>query len=258
MKRFCFTVDDNIIFLKEITQNGLKSIFDHPYLALYRHLHEKYDLKIQLNLFYDAYGFTLSEVSDKHRREWEANADWLKLSFHSRKAIPRPYENSGYGEMFADCELTHREILRFASEASLAKTTTIHYCLATEEGVRALADLGVRGLLGIYGTSENPQGSYYSASEECDELRQGKTVTQNGMDFAGIDIVLNSSTKDAILSRLASLSDRELIKVMIHEQYFYPHDRHYQPEFAEKLDATFAFLADNGFKSVFFENTLSL
>ncbi|MBO5845251.1 MAG: hypothetical protein J6Q77_01265, partial [Clostridia bacterium] len=66
----------------------------------------------------------------------------------------------------------------------------------------------------------------------------------------------NSSTKDAILSRLTSLSDRELIKVMIHEQYFYPHDRHYQPDFREKLYTTFAYLTDNGFHSVFFENTL--
>ena len=29
-------------------------MFDHPYLAMYRRLHEKFGLKVQLNLFYDA------------------------------------------------------------------------------------------------------------------------------------------------------------------------------------------------------------
>ena len=51
MRSFSFTVDDNIIFLKDITEMGCESIFDHPYLAMYKRLHEKYDLKIQLNLF---------------------------------------------------------------------------------------------------------------------------------------------------------------------------------------------------------------
>ena len=44
--KFCFTVDDNIRFLKEITENRYQSIFDHPYLAMYRRLHEEFDLKV--------------------------------------------------------------------------------------------------------------------------------------------------------------------------------------------------------------------
>ena len=54
MKTFCFTVDDN--FLKELTEGNYNSIFDHPYLALYRRLHERYGLKVQLNLFYRTEG----------------------------------------------------------------------------------------------------------------------------------------------------------------------------------------------------------
>ena len=30
MKTYCFTVDDNIRFLKELTENGSASLFDHP------------------------------------------------------------------------------------------------------------------------------------------------------------------------------------------------------------------------------------
>ena len=51
MKTFCFTIDDNIRFLKELTAQKPGSMFDHPYLAMLRRLHERFDLKIQLNLF---------------------------------------------------------------------------------------------------------------------------------------------------------------------------------------------------------------
>ena len=51
MKSFTFTVDDNIIFFREISERGYDSLFEHPYLAMYKRLHEKLGLKIQLNLF---------------------------------------------------------------------------------------------------------------------------------------------------------------------------------------------------------------
>ena len=257
MKKFCFTVDDNIIFLEKLTCGNYKSIFAHPYLGLYKKLHEKYDLKIQLNLFYESDGFDLSQMTDKYRGEWAANADWLKLSFHSKREIPKPYEYSGYGEVFENCEKVHRQILRFASERSLAKTTTLHYCLATEDGIRALEELGVRGLLGLYGSADSPRSSYCSDEIESEQIRCGQTVVRNGIAYAGIDIVLNSFTTSEIISRLNELSDRELIKVMIHEQYFYPSDRHYQPDFEEKLDAAFARLAFGGYESTFFEDTFT-
>jgi hypothetical protein len=43
---------------------------------------------------------------------------------------------------------------------------------------------------------------------------------------------------------------------MIHEQYFYPDYKRYQPDFEEKLEKTFEKLTDNGYESVFFEETL--
>lgn len=256
MKRFCFTVDDNIIVLGELTHGNYKNIFDHPYLGLYKKLHDKYDLKIQLNLFYEADGFDLSQMTDRYRDEWMANADWLKMSFHSRKEVRKPYEHSGYDEVFDDCQAVHREILRFASESSLAKTTTIHYCLATEEGEKALGDLGIKGLLGLYGSADNPQRSYCSDEEECAALRDGRTVVRDGIAYAGIDVVLNCFSKEENIARLSALTNRELVKVMIHEQYFHLNNRHYQPDFAEKLDSAFAYLTTNGFHSVFFEDTI--
>ena len=249
MKNFCFTVDDNIRFLREICERGYESIFEHPYLAMYKGLHEKYDLKIQLNLFYEDKKFNLSEMSDRYRDEWAACSDWLRLSFHSRLENSRPYEFSGYDEVFGDCAEVQREIVRFASSDSLAKTTTLHYCLATAEGVAALKDNGVLGLLGLYGGSP----SYQNSPEERALIDGGETVVSDGIAYAAIDVIMNKYSKEQILDKLSSLLGRELIKVMIHEQYFYADYPLYQPDFERKIDAAFGSLTSNGYKSIFFE-----
>ncbi len=258
MKQFCFTVDDNIRCLCDLTSKSYESIFSNPYLAMYRRLYERFSLKVQLNLFYETDGFNLSQMTDRYKAQWRANADWLKLSFHARAELPRrPYEKSDYDEVYADCAAVHKEILRFASEESLAKTTTLHFCTATEAGVSALSDLGVYGLLGLYGTDAAPRVSYQNTSEEGASLRRGETVFRDGMHYAGIDLVLNALEREAILSHLAALTaQRGLIKVMIHEQYFYPDYERYQSDFEEKLAAAFALLKDRGFESRFLEETL--
>lgn len=256
MKNFCFTVDDNIRFLKELSDSPATSIFDHPYPAMYRRLHEEFGLSVQLNLFYERGDFDLSMTSDRFKNEWEQNSDWLKLSFHSRIENELPYVSSGYDEVFCDCRNIHREILRFASEGSLAKTTTVHYCRATADGLCALYDNGVKGLLGLYGTPEKPRSSYQSTPEEDVIIRKGGIAARDGIAYAGIDIVMNDCTEEAILERLNALSDRSFIKVMIHEQYFYPDYIRYQKNFEDKLRSAFSYLTFNGYKSKFFEELI--
>ena len=256
MNTYCFTVDDNIRFLMEIARNRPKSMFEHPYLAMYRRLHEAYGVKVQLNLFYRLGDFDLSQMPDTYYGEWEENADWLKLSFHSDREIVDPYAFSDYEEVYEDCKKVNNEILRFASPAALAKTTTIHWCQTTEEGVRALTDHGVQGLLGLFGNAQNPKTSYSLAEDYAKELRKGKTLNINGVSFAAIALILNNHSEEGIIQKLNTIRDRDAIKVMIHEQYFYADYPGYQSDFEKKLSASFAFLQQNGYISKHFEELI--
>ena len=117
MKYFTFTIDDNIRFLKELTEKDYGSIFDHPYMAMLLSLHKTFDAAVQLNLFYRDGDFTgkdrdkvdlnkyfnLSMMTDRYKAEWKANSDWIKMSFHSDRNNVRPYLDSAYGEVFEDC-----------------------------------------------------------------------------------------------------------------------------------------------------------
>ena len=256
MKRFCFTVDDNIRFLKEITEKNYKSIFDHPYLAMYKRLHEEFGLKVQLNLFYRMEGFALSQMSSAYYSEWEQNSHWLKMSFHSDYENVKPYEISGYDEVYQDCNKVNAQIIRFASPAALAKTTTIHYCLATEAGIKALTEQKVLGLLGLFGNEKAPRTSYGIEEKNAEKIRNGETLRIGEISYSAIDIILNSFSKENILEQLANIAGRNCIKVMIHEQYYYSDYGKYQPDFEEKLRATFSFLRGHGHKSSFFEDLI--
>lgn len=256
MKSFVFTVDDNIRFLKEICERGYESIFDHPYLKMYKRLHEKFGVKVQLNLFFECEGFCLMDMTDKYKGEWENNSDWLKMSFHSRLEDLRPYEASGYDEVFSHCNEVNNEIRRFAGEKSLAKTTTIHYCLATNEGLRAIFDNGYIGLLGLYGSENEPRTSYQNSQKEAKMLRCGEFLKRGEITYGAIDIVLNLYEKEEILERLSALTRRETIKIMIHEQYFYEDYKRYIPEFEEILASSFDYLTNNGYTSEFFERLI--
>lgn len=256
MKSFCFTVDDNIRFLKEITERKPKSIFEHPYLCMMRRLHERFGVKIQLNLFWCMPGFDLSMTDGGYASEWQAASDWLKLSFHSRLENVRPYQSSGYDEVFADLRAVNGEILRFAGKSSLADTTTVHYCQTTDDGNRALSDCGVKGLLGLFGTSEYPGTSYSIPFELAEKARQGELVSTHGMTVGSIDLVINTVGLDRIEPILSEFTDRPQIRVMIHEQYFYGDYKNYQPDFEEKLALALGFLAKKGYESRFFEEMI--
>ena len=243
--------------MKEITENHYQSLFDHPYLAMYQRLHEEFGLKVQLNLFYRMEDFDLSQVSEAYYDEWEVNSDWLKLSFHSKLENVKPYESSDYDEVYEDCKRVHEQIKRFASSAALANTTTIHYCLLTEDGLKAMEDNRVFGLLGLFGSNQNPRTSYGIEESNAEKIRNGEILKIGKISFASIDIVLNCFSIKEILERLRHMRQRNCIRVMIHEQYFYGDYRHYQPEFEEKLRSAFSFFFEHGYQSSFYENLIS-
>ena len=257
MSLYCFTIDDNILFLQDLQKEGIESLFDHPYTAMLKRLHERFDLKIQLNLFYETEGFCLADLSDRYRDDFAACADWLKLSFHSKtNHPPHPYATSEYAEVYADGEAVQRQILRFAGAASLAATTTVHYCSTTRAGAAALADLGVRGLLGLFGSDGTPRTSYSLPEELGARLRRGEILSTEGVAYASLDLVVNCFKKEELLPTLRAILPRDTLRIMIHEQYFREELHYFQPDFEEKLVTVFSYLEGLGFQSRFFEEML--
>ena len=150
-KKAYFFIDDVIWCLRDITRQKPKSIFDIPFMAMLKKAHDLYGLTVQLNLFYRTdffYGndeFTLAEMTDEYKTEWETNSDWLKMAFHAKQEFPDyPYVNATYDDVKANYEAVINEIKRFAGEKSIAHAVIPHWLPISKEGCKALADCGVK------------------------------------------------------------------------------------------------------------------
>jgi hypothetical protein len=150
-KAASFFIDDAIWFLRDLTRNRPKSLFDNPFLAPIKECHDKYGLKLQINLFYRTdfyYGmdeFTLAEVTDAYKSEWQANKDWLKLGFHSLQEFPDyPWLNASYADVKKYYDMVYGEIARFAGEGMFTSALVPHWCPMSKEGCRALKDNGIK------------------------------------------------------------------------------------------------------------------
>lgn len=265
---FRLSSDDNILFLKDLTENNYSSIFENPYLAVYKKAHDLYGAKIHLNLFYSldeeslakllgpTEYFDLSMMTDRYKDEFELNSDWLKLAFHSASGYPpRPYSDSNTETITRDCIKVCREIIRFAGEKSLSNSTTIHYGSASLEGVRALRALGLRSLTGyfIIGDDGKPKVSYYADEKLARHVgsRDFWVDTSEDMIFGRIDCVLNwgslEELKQSVKEAVSDIHRSSFISVMIHEQYFYRNYVRYLSDFEERVLWTCKYLHDNGY-----------
>ena len=221
--KFRLSSDDNILFLQDLTKNRdeYTSIFDNPYLAMYKKAHDLYGACVHLNLFYEYTPderffsahpdrFDLSMMTDKFKSEFEANSDWLKLAFHSNAEFPdKPYALATAEQIRADYEKVIREIVRFAGESVLTESTTVHWGAANREVVRTLRELGLRSLTGYFrrNAKGEPSVSYYFDGEELDHIgtRDFWYDEDEDMIFAQIDLVLNEKTYADVMEGCTAL-----------------------------------------------------
>ena len=278
--KFRISSDDNILFLANITahKDEYRSIFDDPYLAVYKKAHDLYGAKVHLNLFYafdrtaanyfesDRPDFDLSMVTDKFKEEWRANADWLQLAFHSRAEFPAaPYRYGDAATVTADYEAVRREVLRFAGEEAFSDdVTTVHFGAANEEVLRALRALGIKGLAGYFEIDRhgNPLVAYHTASPLTEYVgeRDFWRDTELDITFGRIDLVLNLRSYDDLLAELDSILAHPhrsgFISLMIHEQYFYKDYTRYLPDFESRVLEPVRHVYERGYRGALLKEIL--
>ena len=152
-KRAAFYIDDVIFCFRDLARDRPKSIWDHFYFAAFREAHAKYGLKVQMNIFYRNdfyYGakgaeFTLKDMPDTWKAEFQAAKDWLRFGFHSYSEFPDyPWINASYEDVKFTWDLLAGEVERFAGPGMFAKAVTPHWGPMSKEGCVALRDCGAK------------------------------------------------------------------------------------------------------------------
>lgn len=263
--KYRFTVDDFIIAMKDITENKDKyrSIFENPYLKVFKQAYDQYGSKVHINLFYENLdgSFNLSMMTDRFKEEFIANADWMTLTFHARREFPdEPYKYASYETVMEDCRMVTAEIQRFAGKEVLSDTTTLHWGASNIYGSRALRSFGFKALSAYltFDVEGNPWVSYHLNKEQVtsSENRDFWVDTEEDIIFAKLHIVLNALelTADRVEGFLdelaASRPEQGFIQMVIHEQYFYSDYENYEPDYAERILNMAKWMKNHGYEPV--------
>lgn len=262
-KKYRLSLDDNILFLKDISENAekYKSIFENPYLGFLKQVHDAYGTKIHINIYFETNGFNLSQLTDKFKSEWKANAGWLRLSFHAYANEPdKPYIQAGYEKVKDDCEKVISQIHRFAGKEITGPVTTLHWGEATVEGCRALRDAGYKCLPCDFNVDNNLSPcSYYLNVEQRRHINKRLIWRDNkeGIIFIRCAIIINTEKFENIVPFLDKLKKdphmSAYIDLLMHEQYFYSSYSAYQPDYRQKVLTSVKWAVDNGYSPAFLD-----
>ena len=266
-KKYRFSLDDNIWFLQNLTlhKDEYTSMFEDPYLALLKKIHDLHGSKFHVNIYYETPrkgGFNLSQMTDKYKDEWKANSDWLRLSFHANADAPaRPYAHTDYDQAYFECERVHLEVLRFAGKESLANyVTTVHCGDCTLESARAFRDLGYRAFLSSYKKTESGVDiRMYLDSEKCEILQKFGFWYDKEEDI--IHFKYNGGIQHITPEQISPRLDKQEIdtpdylfkEICLHEQYFYEEFFLHQPNYFEKLDTSAKWCKAHGYEPTFMD-----
>ena len=153
--------------------------------------------------------------------------------------------------------MVNEQIRRFAGEELTGPVTTLHWGEATVEGCRALRDTGYRALAGYFNVDDPDPVAYYLDEEKRRHVNNRFIWRDNreGIIFTRMALVINLLKLDEIVPYLDDLRSNShkpaYVDLMIHEQYYYPFYKDYQPDCKKKVLTSVKWAADNGYQPAF-------
>ena len=269
-RRYNFFFDDCSFFLRAITLDRPKSLFDEMFLGRLKKIHDKYGTKFTLNLFYhdDHHDFSISDVPEDYKAEFQANSDWLKMSFHAKSEFPdRPYQHADRAKLAADFDEIYREVCRFAGEKSFIAPIVIHWAMTNPENFTVLKERGTGCLAGCYvgsiayiGESHQVQVTDIGFHYEKDVamyVTSKHAFYDRFYDLFLLDNVCccNYDDIDLLREKFSSLAaDREAINLMSHEQYSYADYFNYIPNHLDRVEEACRLASEGGYEPSYFAN----
>ena len=266
--KYRFSLDDNIWFLQDLALNRDKygSMFENPYLALIKSIHEKHGTKFHLNIYWETPrngGFCIKDMPDRYKDEFIDNSDWIRISFHANANEPqRPYTHVSYDQMYFEAERINKEIVRFAGEQTFSKTVcTIHWGDVSTEGAKALRDLGYKAFVTTFNwnRADGVDLRSYLGDREVNILQKYGFWYDKEYDIYhfryndGIQRIPPSSIYRLFDDTESSYPLYRFKDICLHEQYFYPDYSRHQPNYFEKMDTACSWCDEHGYKPIFMD-----
>ena len=208
-----FSVDDCIEIFKDITINNYNSLFESEYFSFFKELHDKYNAKISLYSFVEYKGFNLKNTTDKFKKEFVNNSNWLKIGFHGFN------ENSKYNDkenIKKDYKLFIKYIKKFAGSLNIIDNfIRLHYFSGNLDNMLKIKKLGIKGLL----TADDERDNYYLKKNENIFLNRHYIYKDIKNDIFFIKTNLRIERIENINETLKTIDKNNNIIMFTHEEY---------------------------------------
>ena len=271
-KRYNFFFDDCSFFLRWIALNQPASLFDEMFLGRLKSIHEKYGSRFMLNLFFhdDHHDFSISDFPADYKGEFQANRDWLRLSFHARSEFPdRPYQNASGATLAADFDEIYREVCRFAGPECFIPPMVFHWAMTNPENFRVLQERGTRCLAGGFigcltaldekHVTEVTDIGYHYEQDVARYVRAAHLMYDRKYDLVLLNNLCCCNFDDipTLRRRFAAIEpDRDTLSLMTHEQYSYPEYFNHIPDHLDRVEEACRLATEAGFAPVWFPEGL--
>lgn len=175
-----FSIDDVFECLIEVTDKNIP-LFDHPMFSLLKDLHDKYGIRVGLNLFFqkeiNGKVRTLKEVRDL-KEEIISSGGWLYFGPHALDFDNSPF-NQNKEEQIKTFDMIYDEIDRIAGKETYEKWVRLHFYSESYELATYFKERGVEALF----STDRPAGSHRMPEEIKNNLIQNGCATYEGMNF---------------------------------------------------------------------------
>lgn len=190
-----FSIDDTVLLLCDLEDEGYVSLFSHPVFAFFRFLHKRYGAVFSFYCFYSWGDHNLSQVSNRFAKEFEKNSDWLKFGYHayncdSYKTPDVDIETNGY-------RIVTSNLLRITgSSNSITRVIRGDRYFFNTNIIFSLKNLS-DGICGLLGPSSPSAKCYDLSARNRDLLFQRQKITDHeGLCYYPSHLCLDKITDD--------------------------------------------------------------
>lgn len=213
------SIDDVFPALIQASQTG-RRLFDHPFFAFLRELHNQHSIEVDLYLFYEGevagIPCSLQEVSDRFKLEFQ-QSPWLRLGPHGLNTATPPYEQT-LAEQQCAFDRIYSEIERFAGSDNLSTLLRLHYF---SESFDLDKYWFAKGVTALYFT-DKPAASYHLPEQMVCKLKKHGVVTyspqlQIRRSHFRIENLVNLDAKEISRAMADTLNQFGFVSVFSHE-----------------------------------------
>lgn len=184
--------DDVEYCLNDLTNNDeYKCLYDQPFFAYIKRLHDKYDVDITLYTYANgSNGWNIEQMPNRYKRDFSEASAWLKIGFHASSPEITKDSIAVLENFMSDYNRVTNSICSFACKENIATTLRLHYFFASLEEVKFLKmEGGVKSLL----SSDDIRISYSLDTASNEKLICEEFLNMNGIYYRKTDIRVENS-----------------------------------------------------------------